>query len=58
MLVLTSLEDYKSFFNTTEKITKVELYTDTFVEFSFTALKYELEEILGLSDIKSQTTSI
>ena len=49
---LTSFELYNSVFNITEEKNKFELYTDSFDEFSFAELKDELEEILGLSDIK------
>ena len=49
MIGLTSLEVYNSIFNITEN-NEFELYTDLFDELSFTELKHELEEILGLSD--------
>ena len=49
MLKLTSLEAYKSVFNLTSL--KIELYTDTFDEFSFAEVKEKLEEILNISKI-------
>ena len=39
------------FFDLTEENNKLELFTATFDEFSFTELKDELEEIFCLSDI-------
>ena len=51
MLELIRLEVYNSAFNITEENNKIELYTDTFDELSFTELKDEVEEILSLSDI-------
>ena len=61
MLGLTDLEVYNSIFNINTTNNKFELYTDTFDEFSFDELKYELEEILKLSNItdahsKDETT--
>ena len=47
MIGLTSLEVYNSIFNINQENNKFELYTDTFDEFSFTALK----KILNISDI-------
>ena len=41
-LGLTSLEVYNSLFSITEEKNKIELYTDTFDEFSFEELKHEL----------------
>ena len=51
MLGLTSLEVLNSIFNITEESDKFGLYTDTFDEFSFEALKDELEEVLIISDV-------
>ena len=51
MIGLISLEVYNSVFNLNQKNNKIELYTDTFDEFSFEELKDELEEILNTSDI-------
>ena len=51
MIGLISLEVYNSIFNINQENNKVELYTDTFDEFSFTELKDELEEILDISNI-------
>ena len=51
MLGLTDLEVYNAIFNITEANNKFELYTDTFDEFSFTELKDEVEEILGIPNI-------
>ena len=48
---LTSLELYNSIFIKTEENNKIELFPDNFDEFSFTSLKDELEEMLGLPDI-------
>ena len=50
MLGLTDLEVHNSIFKITEENNKFELYTDTFDEFSFTELKDEFEEILGISN--------
>ena len=51
MIGLTNLEVYNSIFYTSEEKIKFELYRETFDEFSFEQLKYELEEILISSDI-------
>ena len=50
---LTSLEVYNSTSNFAEKYNKFELYTDNFNEFSYEEFKYELENILSISDITS-----
>ena len=44
LLGLTSLKFYNSFFNITQYIKKLDLYTDLFDEFSLTELKHEVEE--------------
>ena len=54
MVGLTTLEVYNSISNITQENNKFELYTDTFDEFSFAALKDELEEILDISNITSE----
>ena len=51
MIGLVDLEVYNNIFNITVEKNKFELYTDTFDEFSFTELKDELEEILGIPNI-------
>ena len=51
MIGLTSLEVYNSLHKITKSNNKLEVYTDTFDEFSFTELKVELEEIPNISDI-------
>ena len=51
MLRLIDLEVYNSIFNITKENYKLELYTDTFDEFSFEGLKDELEEILNIPNI-------
>ena len=51
MLGLIDLEVYNSIFNITKENNKLELYTDTFDEFSFEELKDELEEILNIPNI-------
>ena len=51
MLGLIDLEVYNSIFNITKENNKVELYTDTFDEFSFEELKDEIEEILKIPNI-------
>ena len=51
MIRLTSLEVYNSMFNVTQDNNKLELYTDTFDEFSFEELKDELEQILSFSHV-------
>ena len=51
MIGLLSLGVYNSIFNITEENNKLELYTDTTDEFSFTEPKDELEEIPYISDI-------
>ena len=51
MIGLTSLEVYNTFFNINTTNNKFELCTDTFVEFSITELKDELEEFLEISKI-------
>ena len=48
---LVDLEVYNSVFNITEKNNKIELFTDTFDEFSFKELKEELEEFLVIPNI-------
>ena len=50
MIGLTSLEVYNSVFNTTQEISKFELYADNFDEFSFRELKDELDEVSDISD--------
>ena len=51
MIGLKSLEVYESIYNINTTNNKVELYTDTFYDFSFEELKDEVEEILNCSDI-------
>ena len=51
---LVSLEVYTSLFNMNQEKIKIELYTDTFDEFSFTELTDEVEEILDISNITSE----
>ena len=48
MLGLVDLEVYNSFINITKENNNLELYTDTFDEFSFLELINELEEILNI----------
>ena len=48
MLGLTTLEVYNSIFNINTTNNKLELYTDTFDEFSIEELEDELEEILNI----------
>ena len=50
MVELISLEVYNSTFTITERNKKLELYTDTFDEFSVAELKDEVEVILSISD--------
>ena len=50
MVGFKRLEVFNSFFSITEENSKLEFYTDLFDDFSFTEIKDELEEILGLSD--------
>ena len=54
MIGLIDLEVYNSIFNITKENNKVELYTDTFDEFSFEELKDELEEILDIPNITEE----
>ena len=51
MIGLTSLKVFNSIFYITAGNCKFEVLTDNFDEFSFEELKYELEEILTISDI-------
>ena len=52
MIGLTNLEVYHSIFNITEENNKVELYTQFLdSEISYTKLKDDVAEVLGLSDI-------
>ena len=51
MIGLPSLEVYYSFSDITEKNNKFEINTDFFEGLSFTELKDDVDEILGLSDI-------
>ena len=51
MMGLIDLEVYNSIFNITKENNKIELYTDTFDEFSFPELKDDVEEILNISNI-------
>ena len=51
MLGLIDLEVYNSIFNITKENNKLELYTDTFDEFSFEDLKNEVGEILNIPEI-------
>ena len=51
MTGLTSLEVYNSIFKITEENNKFDFHTDNFEKISFTELKNELEEILGLSNM-------
>ena len=51
VLGLIDLEVYKSIFNITKENNKFKHYTDTFDEFSFLELKYEVEEILNIPEI-------
>ena len=51
MLGLINLEVYNSIFNITKENNKLELYTDSFDEFSFLELKDEIEEILNIPNI-------
>ena len=50
IIALISRRVYNSIFNINPLIHKLEIYTDTFDEFSFEELKDELEEILKISD--------
>ena len=54
MIGLTSIEAYNSIFTKNATNKKIELYTDTFDQFSLTELKDELEEILDSSNITSE----
>ena len=51
ILGLIDLEVYNSIFNITKENNKLELYTDSFDEFSFEELRDEVEEILNISNI-------
>ena len=51
MLGLIDLEVYNSIFNITKENNKLELYTDTFDEFSFHELQDEVAEILNIPAI-------
>ena len=51
MIGLIDLEVYNSVFNKTKENYKIELYTDTFDEFSVEEIKDELEEILDIPNI-------
>ena len=51
MIGLASLEVYNSIININPTNNKIEVYSDTFDEFSFEELKDELEEILGTRNI-------
>ena len=51
MLGLIDLDVYNSIFNITNENIKIELYTDTFDEFSFEELKDDVEEILNIPEI-------
>ena len=51
MIGLANLDVYNWIFNIKEENSKFEFFKDLFDEFSFTTLKDDLEEILGLSDI-------
>ena len=51
MIGLTILEVSNSIYNITEEKNKFKFYRDIFDESSFTEVKDETEEILGLSDI-------
>ena len=51
MLGLIDLEVYNSIFNITKENNKLELYTDTFDEFSFHELQDEVAEILNIPNI-------
>ena len=51
MIGLPYLAVYNSFFTITEENVKFELHSDTCDKVSFEELKYELEEMLSISDI-------
>ena len=51
MIGLVDLEVYNSTFNITKENNKLELYTNTFDEFSYSELEDEIEENLGISNI-------
>ena len=51
MLGLTDLEVYNSVLNLNHTNNNIELYTDTFHEFSIEEVKDELEEILSIPNI-------
>ena len=51
MLGLLDLEVYNSIFNITKENNKIELYTNTFDEYSFEELRDEVEEILNIPEI-------
>ena len=51
---LTSLELYKFIFIINHKNNKLELYADTFDEFSFGEIKGKLEEIINISKISRE----
>ena len=54
MIGLLSLEVYNSIFKINQENNKFELCTHTLDEFSFTELKYELGEILYISNITDE----
>ena len=54
MIGLAGLEVYNSIFITPEENNKIQLYTDTFDEFSFTELKDELQDILKISNVSHE----
>ena len=54
MIELTSLEVYNFSSNKNTTNFKLEFHTDTFDEFSFTEVKDEAEEILGISNFTSE----
>ena len=58
MIRLKNLEVYNSIFNINTTTKKFELSTDTFDEFSFEELKDELEEILDISYITSESLRV
>ena len=51
MTGLPNLEVSNSIFDLTEQNNKLELQTDIFDKFSFAEFKFELQEILSISDI-------
>ena len=48
MVALTNLEVHNCILNIPHENNKFELYTDNFDEFSFVALKHDLEEIFNV----------